>query len=118
MLHPERSRTWSDRDSAGREAEDVMARRESRHRLSAFRLEGFKSLRDLVEIPIRPLTLLAGANNAGEPSVMQPLLLMRQAFEAPFDPGPVLLDGPLVKVEHAKTLFWKGRRTACYAPRA
>lgn len=57
-------------------------------------VEGFKSLARETEIEIRPLTLLAGANSSGKSSMMQPLLLLKQTLEAPFDPGPLLLDGP------------------------
>ena len=38
-------------------------------------------------IEIRPLTLLAGANSSGKSSMMQPLLLLKQTLEAPYDPG-------------------------------
>lgn len=85
--------------------------------LTAIRLVGFKSFRDPVDVEIRPLTLLAGANSGGKSSLIQPLLIMKQTFEAPFDPAPLLLDGPLFKVEHARTLFWKGRRATDQAQR-
>ena len=43
---------------------------------------------------MRPLTILAGANNSGKSSIMQPLLMMKQTLEATYDPGPLKLDGP------------------------
>ncbi|NDJ76979.1 MAG: AAA family ATPase [Chloroflexi bacterium] len=59
-------------------------------------IDGFKSIRSRAEIEIRPLTILAGANSSGKSSVVQPLLLLKQTLEVPFDPGALLLDGPNV----------------------
>jgi hypothetical protein len=56
---------------------------------------GFKSIATSQSIEIRPLTILAGANSSGKTSFLQPLLLLKQTLEAPYDPGPLLLDGPM-----------------------
>ena len=64
--------------------------------ITAISVRGFKSLYDETRIEIRPLTILAGSNSSGKSSIMQPLLLLKQTLEAPFDPGPLLLDGPNV----------------------
>lgn len=66
---------------------------------------GFKSLADEQTIEIRPLTLLAGANSSGKSSIMQPLLLLKQTLEAPYDPGPLLLHGANVKFTDARQMF-------------
>src|SRR5260370_1384065 len=58
---------------------------------------GFKSIADEQKIEIRPLTILAGPNSSGKSSIMQPLLLLKQTLEAPYDAGPILLNGPNVK---------------------
>jgi len=58
---------------------------------------GFKSIATKQTIEVRPLTILAGANSSGKTSFLQPLLLLKQTLEAPYDPGPLLLDGPNVK---------------------
>ena len=60
-------------------------------------VKGFKSIAEECEIDIRPLTILAGANSSGKSSIMQPLLLLKQTLEAPYDPGPLLIDGPNVQ---------------------
>lgn len=60
-------------------------------------VKGFKSIMDECEIEIRPLTILAGANSSGKTSIMQPLLMLKQTLEAPYDPGPLLIDGPNVQ---------------------
>lgn len=64
-------------------------------------VKGFKSIAEEREINIRPLTILAGANSSGKSSIMQPLLLLKQTLEAPYDPGPLLLDGPNVQFTKA-----------------
>ena len=60
-------------------------------------VKGFKSIAEECAIDIRPLTILAGANSSGKSSIMQPLLLLKQTLEAPYDPGPLLIDGPNVQ---------------------
>ena len=65
--------------------------------ITSLSVSGFKSIVDEQTIEIRPLTLLAGANSSGKSSMMQPLLLLKQTLEAPYDPGPLLLNGPNVK---------------------
>ena len=60
-------------------------------------VSGFKSLAEECAIDICPLTILAGANSSGKSSIMQPLLMLKQTLEAPYDPGPLLIDGPNVQ---------------------
>lgn len=62
----------------------------------AFSVAGYKSIGELQRAEIRPLTLLAGANSGGKSSLIQPILLLKQTLEAPYDPGSLLLDGPNV----------------------
>lgn len=65
--------------------------------ITMLRVEGYKSISQKRRIEIRPLTILAGANSSGKSSIMQPLLLLKQTLEATFDPGALLLNGPIVK---------------------
>jgi len=37
--------------------------------------------------------------------MLQPLLLLKQTLEAPYDPGPLLLNGPNVKFTSARQFF-------------
>ena len=60
-------------------------------------VQGFKSIAERRAIDICPLTIIAGANSSGKSSIMQPLLMLKQTLEAPYDPGPLLLDGPNVQ---------------------
>lgn len=75
-------------------------------------VSGYKSLAGGAEIEIRPLTLLAGANSSGKSSIMQPLLLMKQTLEAPYDPGGLKLDGPHVKLTDVEQMFSRAGKAA------
>jgi hypothetical protein len=79
--------------------------------LAKLLVAGYKSLSEAAEIDIRPLTLLAGANSSGKSSIMQPLLLMKQTLDAPYDPGGLKLDGPHVKLTDAEQMFSRPRGT-------
>ena len=70
-------------------------------------VSGFKSLAEECTIDIRPLTILAGANSSGKSSIMQPLLMLKQTLEAPYDPGPLLIDGPNVQFTLAEQFLSK-----------
>jgi hypothetical protein len=81
-----------------------MARQKSKSRsspqsegITRITVAGFKSINQEQSIEIRPLTILAGANSSGKSSIMQPLLLLKQTLEAPYDPGVLLLNGPNVR---------------------
>jgi hypothetical protein len=65
--------------------------------LTAISVEGFKSILEPRTISIGGLTVLAGPNSSGKSSILQPLLLMKQTLEAPFDPGPLLLFGDNIR---------------------
>ena len=70
-------------------------------------VSSFKSLAEECTIDIRPLTILAGANSSGKSSIMQPLLMLKQTLEAPYDPGPLLLEGPNVQFTSAEQFLSK-----------
>ncbi len=50
-------------------------------RLTQITIENFKGIRDRVEIPLRPVTLLFGANSAGKSTMLQALLYLRELLE-------------------------------------
>ncbi|MBI2567847.1 MAG: AAA family ATPase [Candidatus Schekmanbacteria bacterium] len=81
--------------------------------VSAISVDGYKCISHERRIELRPLTVLAGANSSGKSSIMQPLLLLKQTLEAPFDPGALLLDGPNVRFTSAEQLL-----SQCPAPRS
>ncbi len=61
-------------------------------------VKGFKSLAKETSIEIKPLTILAGANNSGKSSIMQPILMMKQTMEDVTDPvSDLSIEGTHVK---------------------
>ena len=75
--------------------------------IEEIRVQGYKSLVDAT-LHVRPLTLLAGTNSSGKSSIMQPLLLIKQTMEAPYQPaGALVLDGAHVQAETAGELVSK-----------
>lgn len=75
--------------------------------IEEIRVQGYKSLVDAT-LHVRPLTLLAGTNSSGKSSIMQPLLLIKQTMEAPYQPaGALVLSGAHVQAETAGELVSK-----------
>ena len=74
--------------------------------ISRIAVSGFKSIHTRQAIEIRPLTILAGANSSGKTTLMQPVLLLKQTLEAPYDPGALLIRGPNVEFSEAKQMFF------------
>jgi hypothetical protein len=85
-----------------------MKRSPRRREITEISVEGYKSLCTRQRIEIRPLTIVAGVNSAGKSSIIQPLLLLKQTVEAPYDPGPLQLDGPNVSVTNIDQVISKG----------
>ena len=78
--------------------------------IEEIRVQGYKSLVDAT-LHVRPLTLLAGTNSSGKSSIMQPLLLIKQTMEAPYQPaGALVLDGAHVQAETAGELVSKNQK--------
>jgi len=73
-------------------------------------VRNFKSLggEEATRIPLRPLTLLAGANSSGKSSAVQPLLLLKQTLEASFDTQPLVLSGPHLEFSSTRQLLARG----------
>jgi hypothetical protein len=77
-------------------------------RLTAIEVSGFKSAIDPVRVNFSDVTILAGVNSAGKSTIMQPLLLIKQTIEKPFDPGALAIDGPLARFTNADQFFSHG----------
>ncbi|MBK6726515.1 MAG: AAA family ATPase [Xanthomonadales bacterium] len=71
-------------------------------------IAGFKSISDPLRVDLGKLTVLAGANSAGKSSLIQPLLLLKQSLDAPFDPRTLRLDGPSVYFSRGSQIFSTG----------
>ena len=59
--------------------------------LREYRLTNFKAFGETVTIPIRPLTLIFGANSSGKSSIFQSLLLLKQTLDEAKNSETVLL---------------------------
>ena len=59
--------------------------------LREYRLTNFKAFGETVTIPIRPLTLIFGANSSGKSSIFQSMLLLKQTLEESKNPDTALL---------------------------
>ena len=59
--------------------------------LRELQLANFKAFGEKVRIPIRPLTLIFGANSSGKSSIFQALLLLKQTLEEAQSPKTLLL---------------------------
>lgn len=75
-------------------------------RLARISVAGFKSINEMQTLELAPVTVLAGANSAGKSSMLQPLLLLKQTLEAPFDPGTLRLSGQNVKFTTADQMLF------------
>lgn len=85
------------------------------HRIEYVTVSGFKSIATPQTVHFRGLTVLVGANSSGKSSIMQPLLLMKQTIEAPYDPGVFRLDGPNVKFTSASEFWSRGSNATAYS---
>jgi predicted ATPase len=81
--------------------------RDALRAITAVSVEGFKSIDSAKSIELRPLTILAGANSSGKSSMMQPLMLLKQTLESPYDPGPLLLNGANAKFTEVNQFLCK-----------
>jgi predicted ATPase len=63
--------------------------------ITSIRLENFRCFRDSRQIPIRPLTVIFGRNNAGKSSILHSLFLLRQTLDRPEYGEHLNMRGPL-----------------------
>lgn len=75
--------------------------------LTYIELAGYKSISTSQRVQFKPLTVLSGANSSGKSSIMQPLLLLKQTLESPFDAGPLMLDGANLKITASEQILSK-----------
>ena len=81
-------------------------RHDSRRKMiDQIEIHGFKSAIDPIHLKLRPLTIIAGENSSGKSSIMQPVLLLKQSLETPYDPGDIHIAGPNVQFTRADQLF-------------
>lgn len=66
--------------------------------ISNWKLENFKSIGDLTELSLKPLTILAGPNSSGKSTILQSMLLIAQTLGNRISSRSVILNGPYVKL--------------------
>lgn len=59
--------------------------------IKEYQISNFKPFADAATIPIRPITLIFGANSSGKSSIFQSILMLKQTLEAAQGPNVVLL---------------------------
>jgi predicted ATPase len=63
----------------------------------SMRLKNFKAHKD-TEIPLKPLTILIGANNSGKSSILHAILVLKQTIEDRSGKAALVTSGPLVEL--------------------
>lgn len=63
--------------------------------ITSLRLQNFRCFRDSGALPIAPLTIIFGRNNAGKSTILQSLLVLRQTLDAAGYESRLNLRGPL-----------------------
>lgn len=73
--------------------------------IEAIEIVGFKSISKKINVSIRPLTIIAGANSSGKSSAMQILLMLKQTLESSYDPGAIQISGNNIQFTSLKQIF-------------
>lgn len=76
--------------------------------LTTIEIENFKAFGEKQRFPLRPITLLFGANSSGKSSIIQSLLLLKQTLEEAENPDIAILPkGKLVNLGSFKELVFR-----------
>jgi predicted ATPase len=66
--------------------------------LTRWTLENFKPIRERLDLPLAPLTVLAGLNSSGKSSFLQSILLIAQTLANQKLDEPLVLNGTLIRL--------------------
>lgn len=75
--------------------------------LSEINIQNFKSLSNLGELDIKPITVLCGANSCGKSSILKSLLLVKQTIDNDSINRNIILNGPYVRLGDYKNVVFK-----------
>ncbi len=78
--------------------------------LEELSLKNFKSVRDM-DVPMSPLTVLAGLNGSGKSTVLQAIALLKQSLETYPDASQMALRGELVRLGRSEDVQFEGAKT-------
>lgn len=80
--------------------------------ITGISIENFKGIRDRVEIKLRPLTLLFGANSAGKSTILHALHYAREVFERHnLDADQTIAGGQYVDLGGFRNFLYQGQKT-------
>ncbi|MCH8152762.1 MAG: DUF3696 domain-containing protein [Planctomycetes bacterium] len=65
---------------------------------TSIRLRNFKSYRDSRAIPLAPLTVIVGQNNAGKSSILHAILMLKQTLQDKNKNAPLITSGPFAEL--------------------
>lgn len=66
--------------------------------ITSWTLCNFKSVREMRNLPLAPLTVLAGENSSGKSTLIQSMLLVSQTLSSKVGTHPIVLNGHLAKL--------------------
>ncbi|HEY9082682.1 MAG TPA: AAA family ATPase [Vicingaceae bacterium] len=69
-------------------------------------LENFKGFKDLKNIKLKPITILAGTNSCGKSSILQSILLLKQTLESKTLNQTLLLNGRFVHLGNFENIIY------------
>jgi predicted ATPase len=73
---------------------------------TAIRLKNFKAYQDSQLVPLKPLTLVLGANNSGKSSLLQAVLLLAQTLDDSTSRQPLVTSGTYVDLGGYFDIIW------------
>lgn len=73
--------------------------------LKKISLSNFKSFKELKDIELKNITVVAGKNSCGKSSILQSLLLLKQTLDSSSD-VPICLEGKYIKCSNIKELTY------------
>ncbi|WP_299184629.1 AAA family ATPase [uncultured Aquimarina sp.] len=69
-------------------------------------LENFKGFKDLKNVKLKPITILAGTNSCGKSSILQSILLLKQTIESKAFNQTLLLNGRFVHLGNFENIIY------------
>lgn len=66
--------------------------------LKRWSLANFKSFGERIDLEMRPITILTGANSSGKSTIIQSILLIKQTLESKLEEQQLVLNGPYAKL--------------------
>lgn len=76
---------------------------------TSIRLRNFKAYRDSKAVPLRPLTLIVGANNSGKSSLLHAILLLAQTLDDSSSRQALVTSGPYVDLGGYFDIVWSAQ---------